>query len=58
MTREERIETFCRRCGNWIDEQEIEEMDGNDIPHCCVDGLGLVTSRCERDGRCREFYEI
>ena len=55
MTREERIETFCRRCINWIDEQEAEETD--DIPHCCVGGLGLVTSRCEREGRCREFFE-
>ena len=55
MTRDERITNICSRCFNWIDEEEAEETD--DIPHCVVDGLGLVTSRCEREGNCREFYE-
>jgi hypothetical protein len=55
LTSQQRIEQFCSRCVNWIDEEEAELTD--DIPHCSVDGLGLTTMRLEETGKCDRFFE-
>ena len=55
LTEKERIEKFCSKCWEWIDEEEAGLTD--DLPHCCIDGLGLVTMECEYSGKCEHFKE-
>jgi len=55
LTTKERIEKICRKCVNWIDEEEADLT--NDVPHCTVDYLGLTTYVCEVDTECDHFFE-
>lgn len=55
LTEKERIEKFCSKCWEWIDEEEADLT--NDLPHCCIDKLGLVTMECEYSGKCEHFKE-